>query len=110
VSLQSLILSLISEIKDPAIRNDIASTIYFIRDLYMDNKINDEQLQSDLTEIIDTVVSAVYPDLIGEAKLKKVEELTQQFMRAIKLETLRARQLRRQFGRLRLSMSGMGTE
>lgn len=95
MSLQALVLSLIGGIDDPAIRMDVSSTIYFLRDLYIDGKISEEDLRRELRSIIDTVLDATHPELLPEEKEKKVSELVDQLMRAIRLSTLRIRTLSR---------------
>jgi len=91
MSLQSLILSLISDIDDPAVRMDVASTIVFLKDLYLSGAMGAEQLKSELKEVALTVIDALHPELLPEEREKKAEEMASQMARAIKLETLRAR-------------------
>jgi len=95
VSLQAIVLSLISDIDDPAVRMDISSTIYFLRDVYLDGKLGEEELRKELREIVNTVLSATHPELLPEERKKRVDDLVNQLMRAIKLSTLRIRALSR---------------
>jgi len=95
VSLQAIVLSLISDIDDPAVRADVASTIYFLSDVYRSGALNDEGLRNELREVVNAVISATHPELLPEERQKKVEEFVNQLMRAIKLGALRARVLQR---------------
>ncbi len=95
MSLQAIVLSLISDIDDPAVRMDISSTIYFLRDVYLDGKISDEGLEKELREIVNTVLSATHPELLPEERKKRADDFVKQLMRAIKLSTLRMRALSR---------------
>jgi len=95
MSLQSVVLSLISDIPDPGIRHDVASTVYFLRDVYINGKISLEDLKRELTDIVNTVLDVTHPELLPEEKKKKVDMLVDQLLRAIKMDTLRIRMLRK---------------
>jgi len=91
MSLQAIVLSLISDIDDPAVRTDVASTIFFLRDVYMSGGIKDEDLRLELANIVSTVLDATHPELLPDEKQKKVETFVNQLMRAIKMSTLKTR-------------------
>lgn len=91
MSLQAIVLSLIDGINDPAVRSDIASTIYFLRDLYLSGRINPEELKAELVNVVSTVIDVTQPDLLPEEKEKKVNMLVDQLYKAIRLETMKGR-------------------
>jgi len=91
MSLQAIILSLLDGISDPLIRSDIASTIYFLRDMYISGRISNDELKAELTNIVNEILDATQPDLLPDEKKKKVDMLANQLFRAIKMETLRRR-------------------
>ena len=101
MSLQSVILSLLSGIPDTAVRTDIASTIYFLRDAFLSGRISLDTLKSELTSIVSTILDITHPELLPDEKKKKVSMLVDQLVKAIQMDTLRLRTLSRfsQFGR-----------
>jgi len=92
--LPTLILSLIRKIPDPSVRTDIASTINFLKDLYESGHISEEQLRSDLREVIETVLEYIRPDLTREEIENEASKKVEEFVRAIKLGALKSRMLR----------------
>lgn len=94
MSLHTLIMNLISGITDPSARIDISSTIMFLRDLYIDGRLSDEELRNELREVISTILDYTHPELIGEEKRARVENEVDMFVKAIKFETMRARIVR----------------
>ena len=95
MSLQALILSLLEDIPDAAARTDIATSIFYLRDLYVNGQIKEADLRNDLAEVVSTVLSLTHPELLPEELKAKTKELVEQLMRAIKAETIRARLMRR---------------
>jgi len=95
MSLQALVLSLIDGITDPALRAEISSTIFFLAEVFESGKVSEKEIYNDLREIVSTVLDITQPDLFGEEKRKRVEELAKQLMTAIKARTLRTRLFRR---------------
>jgi len=95
MSLQALILSLLSGIDDPATRTDIATTIAYLKDLYLTGVLGEDQLRNELFNVIDTVLEDKHPELLPDERIKRVNSLVDQFVRAIKLETMRARMITR---------------
>lgn len=91
MSLEALILTLISEIDDAAIRSDIAATITYLSELYATGRISENELKDELKEVVRTVIEAVNPHLLPEEVAEKTEDLTAQLIRQIKLKTLRVR-------------------
>lgn len=91
MSLQPIILSLISDIDDPAVRTDIASTIVFLKDVYLSGKISKEKLAQELRDVVRNVLEVTHPELLPEELEKKTKEYVGQLIRAIAMETLRTR-------------------
>lgn len=103
MSLQAKILSLLADITDPTTRMDIASTLYYLCDLYSAGQVKEDELRGYLTDIIRDVISAVYPELSDEEVKAKTGEMVEEFIRLFKLETIR----RRTFARMRGLPSGV---
>ena len=95
MSLQALVLSLVSGIDDPKVRMDICSTIYFLRDLYLEGKITEGQLRKDLMDIVTTIISAKHPELLPDEVKKKAERVVADIIRSYKLSTLRVSVIKR---------------
>lgn len=91
MSLQAIILSLIAEIGDAALRTDIASTIIFLRDLYLRGQIGREDLAEELRGVVRTVLEATQPALLPEELEERTREIVDQLLRAISLDAMRAR-------------------
>jgi len=91
MSLQAVVLSLLDGIVDPSIRSDIATTIYFLRDVFLSGKIKPNELKSELVDIVSTVVDITHPDLLPDEKKKNY--------RAIRMSTLKMRMM----GKYRIS-------
>ena len=89
MSLQSLVLTIISDITDPATRMDISSTIFFLRDLYFSGRISQEELRKELTSVVDTVFKAVHPEWLPDERKAKVKEIVDQLVRAITLSAVK---------------------
>lgn len=102
MSLQSKVLSLITDITDPAIRMDIASTIYFMFDLYSSGSVKESDVKMALTNIITDVLGALHPEWTDEELKAKVKDMVNDFLRIFKLESVR----RRTFASLRGIPSG----
>jgi ubiquitin C-terminal hydrolase len=83
------VLALISGIDDPRTRVDIMSTINFLFDLYCNNKIGEDQLRGDLTEICSQIISATHPELTEEDIRKRVSIVVDDLMKTMRIEGLR---------------------
>ena len=101
MALRDLVLSLIARIRDPTIRADISSTIYYLKDVYSTGRVSEEEILNSLFEVINDVLAFVQPELTEEERRERAVVLARQFLSAIKLETLRRRQLELMRGRLR---------
>lgn len=91
MSLQSKVLTLLADITDPAVRMDIASTIYFMFDLYSSGSIKESDVKQTLTNIITDVLGALHPEWTDEELKAKVKDMVNEFIRVFKLETVRRR-------------------
>jgi hypothetical protein len=91
VSLQELILDLVKGFTDPEDRIGIAMTINYLRDLYIDGKIDYNELKKEIHDVLLQVIMRKNPTLTFQDADSKAKELTEQFMRAIQFETLRVR-------------------
>lgn len=95
MSLRDLILSLISEVPETENRMGISATIYLLRDAYMHGRASEDEIKDALRDVVDAVISMTEPLLEPEEKKKKIEKWVNQLIGAIKMETVRARTLRR---------------
>jgi len=95
MSLQAMILSLISGIKDPTLRIDIASTVNYLFGLFQAGAATEGQIRDSLYEILYDVIRATYSDLTDEEVKKKAATLTDQFMRTFKVESVKRRVMTR---------------
>lgn len=101
MSLQLKILNLISGITDPKIRIDVASTINFLYNVYVDGRAGEEEVLSDLHNICRDVLTYTYP-LLGVDEIEaKSREMAEDFLREFKVEGLRQKIIRRLSSRLR---------
>lgn len=95
MSLPALVLSLIAEIRDPTLRTDVAGTIYFLRDLYVDGRIGEEELAREVRDVVRMVVAATRPDLPPPQVEEVSAEIAGQIVAAIKMDTLKGRTMTR---------------
>lgn len=101
MSLQMKILSLISGIVDPKIRIDVASTINFLYNVYVDGRASEEEVLNDLYSICRDILTYTYP-LLGVDEIEaKSREMAEEFLREFKVEGLRLKIIRKMSGRLR---------
>lgn len=101
MSLQALIVSLISGIRDPTTRVDIASTINYLFDIYTAGYENEGEIRNSLYDLCLTVVRFKFPDLTEEECREKAMDLTEEFLRAFRIEGARRRimtRIRPRFG------------
>jgi len=94
MALEDLILSLIADIRDPAVRMDIAATVMLMRDAYLAGTATEEDVRASLVEVIETVLEVKEPLLSKEEIRERAKDLVEQYLRAIKISTLRMRMLR----------------
>ena len=95
MSLSSMIVSLLSDVTDPAVRSDISTTIFFLRGLYLSGKISEGELRSEIKNVVKTVLEFTHPEMLPDEIEKRSDELTGQIVRVIKLEALRSRTILR---------------
>jgi hypothetical protein len=105
MTLWGKIRALISGIDDPKVRTDVAATINFLIDTFAHGGISEEQLRSDLTEVVGTVIETVNPLLTPDEVKARAEVVADDFIRTAKVESLhyriraRIRQAERLLGR-----------
>ena len=94
MSFRDLVLSLVSDITDPAIRMDVSATLYYLRDVYLSGRVRENEILESIIEIVDTVLSVKMPGLSKEERLEKAREMAEELFKALKLETMRLRLMR----------------
>ena len=95
MSLQQKILNLISGLPEASMRVDVASAINYIFNLYISGHINEDQARQSLYEISSDVIRFTYADLTEDEVRKKANQLTEEFMRAFKVEATHRRVISR---------------
>lgn len=91
MSLQTKIMELITGLRDPMMRVDVAATINYMSDLFNMGKISEEELFENLTEICMTVFKETKKGLDEEALKDIAEKEANELIKAIKLSGLRRR-------------------
>ena len=91
MSLNAKILSLLSGIVGVNDRVGIAGSIFYICDLYLDGHINEDKARDEIYDICFNVLRAVNFDLTDDEVKKKANMMTEEIMRAVKLEGARRR-------------------
>jgi len=88
-------MSLISDLKDPVARMDIASTINYVYSIFSSGHANENQVRDTLYDIIVDVLRATRFDLTDEEIKKKAASLTDEFIKAFRVESVRRRVMSR---------------
>mgnify|MGYP000719327481 FL=1 len=91
MSVRAKILNLLSGITDPTIRVDVASTIYYLMDIYASGSAKEGEIKQSLFEICFDVIRATRPDLIEEEARQEAQKMADELMSAFRMETLRRR-------------------
>jgi len=94
MSFRDLVLSLVADITDPAIRMDVSATLYYLRDVYLSGRVKEDEILESITEVVDTVLSVKLRGLTKEERLERVREVADELFKALKLETMRLRLMR----------------
>lgn len=94
MSFRDLVLSLVADITDPAIRMDVSATLYYLRDVYLSGRAKEDEILESIIEVVDTVLSVKLRGLTKEERLKRVREIADDLFKALKLETMRLRLMR----------------
>jgi len=95
MSLNNLILSLISGIADPSERTNIAMTIKYLYDVYSSGKVQDKEIEESLYEVCRDVISATNPNLLPEEVDNLAKTKAEEFLKAFRIEGLQRRTLAR---------------
>jgi hypothetical protein len=98
MSIQSKIMNLIGGVPDPTTRIDIASTINYLFSLYCTGGANETAIREALHEVCVDVITATYPELSQDEIKERSSLLTDEFIKAFRLEGTVKRMLSR-FGR-----------
>jgi hypothetical protein len=91
VSVSNLIASLVSNLPDPALRMDVASTIKYLFDIYSSGRVKDEEIKQSLYEVCREVISATSVNLLPEEIQKLANEKAEEFLKAFRLESISRR-------------------
>ena len=102
MSLEVKIHNLIADITDPSVRIDIASTLYYLADVYASGKANEDEIRDSLLDICATVIGLKEAGLTHDEIMKKARAMVEELMRAFRAETMRRRTLSRYSMRFRL--------
>jgi len=94
MSFRDLVLSLVADITDPAIRMDVSATLYYLRDVYLSGRVKEDEILESIIEVVDTVLSVKLRGLTKEERLERVREIADELFKALKLETMRLRLMR----------------
>lgn len=93
MSVQGLILSLLSNVTDPVARIDVATTVNYLFSVYSSGAADDRQVRNALFDVCYDVLRASCPDLTEDQVRDKANALVEQFIRAFRLEGARRRVL-----------------
>jgi len=93
--LQAKILSLISDITDPTVRIDVASSINYLFQVWLSGNVKEEEVRSSVFEVCFDVISGTHPDLTEEEVRRMSNDITGEFMRLFKIEGLSRRMMAR---------------
>jgi len=94
MSFRDLVLSLVADITDPAVRMDVSATLYYLRDVYLSGRVKEDEILESIIEVVDTVLSVKLRGLTKEERLERVREIADELFKALKLETMRLRLMR----------------
>lgn len=97
MSLQAKILDLISGFNDPTLRVDVSATINYLFQLYASGSAAEDRIRDSVYEVCYDVIRAKAPDLTDEEVRERARQMTEEFMRAFRLESA----LRRTMARVR---------
>ncbi|MEM2259994.1 MAG: hypothetical protein QXY65_02890 [Candidatus Methanomethylicaceae archaeon] len=91
MSVNNLIMTLLSGVKDVTQRVDIATTIRYFLDLYSMGGISEEDLRKALYEVCFDVLSFTIAELTTEEIKEKAKNMTEEFIKAFKVESIMRR-------------------
>jgi len=95
MSLTQKVLALISGLDNPKARMDVASTINFLYDLFLDGRITEGQLKDDLYDICREVIAMSNPDLLEDEVRKRSAIVAEELVKTMKIEGLAKRTISR---------------
>lgn len=85
------IMKLISNIKDPVLRIDIASSINFLADVYTSGRASREEVMQDLRELCYEVFKKAAPDQPDEVLKERAEREAEELLEAMRIVSFRRR-------------------
>jgi len=88
-------MSLISELTDPVLRIDVASTIQYVFSLFSSGDINEAQAKDTLFDVCRDVLRETKPTLTDVEIKKKAATMADEFIKAFKVESVRRRVMSR---------------
>lgn len=91
LSLQAKIFELISNLRDTAMRIDVATTISFLSDLFNMGRISEEELRDSLSDVCMTVFKETKKNLDTEILKELVDKTVEDLVTVIKLTGIRRR-------------------
>ena len=91
MSLQTKVLNLLSGVRDPVLRMDVASTIFYLADIFASGNAKEGDVRRALYEVCTDVIRATRPDLVDEEVREEAERMTNELIAAFRTETLRRR-------------------
>ncbi len=88
MTVQALIMSLISGIDDARTRIEIARTLHFLHEVYKTGKAPENEIRKSLFEVALTVIKYKNPDMTDEEAKEKANEWADKLMREFKMESM----------------------
>ena len=84
---QSVILSLLSGITDPAERLDVARTVLLLLQAYDDGRISYDELRAELVGLFKDVIAAKNPDMSEEEVMDRAVNMAEEVIRRYRIQT-----------------------
>ena len=91
MSFSTLVLDLLTDIDDPAVRMEVSQTLHFLKGVFATGRVHEDQIRDDIYEIVLSVLSLKMVGASREEIEKKAREYVEKFMQAMRLETASSR-------------------
>ncbi len=91
MSYHQKLLSLLSGIDDPTIRMEVFRTVAFLYEVYTSGQASEDEIASDLFEVVYNVIAVKHPELTEEEAKKKAEQFVKEILQAFRLESMSRR-------------------
>lgn len=95
MSLSQKVIALVSGLDNPKARMDVASTINFLYGLFVDSRVNEDQLRNDLYDICREVVAMSNPNLTEDEVRTRASVIVDDLVKTMKIESLAKRTINR---------------